>query len=116
MIYLTPREEAGFEPLRQVPSSWDERHGVYHPKEDTMTLSEKCYKAAKDPDSWDVPGLLEDAAGKLARLTVRTRVDDDHLSRLQAMTDDKGETWDLSDNDRAALAWAVELLQVPVED
>lgn len=28
----------------------------------TMTLSDKLRAAAKHPDSWDVPGLLEDAA------------------------------------------------------
>jgi len=27
-----------------------------------MTLSEKLRSAAKSPESWDVPGLLEDAA------------------------------------------------------
>jgi len=32
----------------------------------------------------------------------------EHIERLRAMAaDDKGWTWDLSGNDRAALAWAL---------
>jgi len=32
---------------------------------ETMTLPEKLRSAAKRPDGWDVPGLLEDAACSL---------------------------------------------------
>jgi hypothetical protein len=37
--------------------------------------------------------------------------EDERLSRLEAMAEDDGETWDLSTNDRAALAWAVETIK-----
>lgn len=36
----------------------------------------------------------------------------EHLERLQAMADDSGETWDLSENDQAAIRWALESLAV----
>lgn len=32
---------------------------------------------------------------------------DDHIERLDLMREDKGMTWDLSDNDRTAIGWAV---------
>ena len=31
----------------------------------------------------------------------------DHYSRLKAMLDDNGQTWDLSPNDKKAVAWAI---------
>jgi rRNA maturation endonuclease Nob1 len=37
--------------------------------------------------------------------------EDERLNRLEAMAEDDGETWDLSPNDRAALAWAVETIK-----
>lgn len=40
-----------------------------------------------------------------------TLTDDDHLERLEAMAADGGETWDFSPNDRAALEWAVVMVQ-----
>jgi hypothetical protein len=36
----------------------------------------------------------------------------DHLDRLDAMTDDDQETWDLSSNDVAALRWAAGTLAI----
>lgn len=35
----------------------------------------------------------------------------DMLERIEAMAEDDGDTWDLSDNDRAALAWAARELR-----
>jgi hypothetical protein len=31
----------------------------------------------------------------------------DHYARLASMMSDRGETWDLSDNDRAAIEWGL---------
>jgi len=37
----------------------------------------------------------------------------DHIERLRAMAFDHGETWDLSDNDQAAIRWALFKLTEP---
>jgi hypothetical protein len=34
----------------------------------------------------------------------------EHIERLEAMTQDDGETWDLSDNDKAAIRYALQQL------
>lgn len=35
----------------------------------------------------------------------------DHFDRLAAMSQDNGVKWDLSDDDKAAIAWAVKTMQ-----
>lgn len=37
----------------------------------------------------------------------------EHRERLEAMVEDNGQTWDLSDNDKAAIRWAIETLDRP---
>src|SRR5258708_21140230 len=34
------------------------------------------------------------------------QTEQDHIERLRAMESDHGETWDLSENDQAAIRWA----------
>ncbi len=40
-----------------------------------------------------------------------TMTDEDRLERLEAMAGDTGTTWDFTENDRAALEWAVMMVQ-----
>lgn len=40
----------------------------------------------------------------------------EHKDRLQAMTEDKGDTWDLSPNDVAAIQWALDSLEAALAE
>lgn len=39
-------------------------------------------------------------------------MENENLERLRAMSTDNGQTWDLSDNDQAAIKWALNAISV----
>lgn len=41
---------------------------------------------------------------------IRQQAEREHIERLQAMAEDDGDTWDLSDNDKAAIRFALKEL------
>jgi hypothetical protein len=40
----------------------------------------------------------------------------EHLERVQAMSEDNGQTWDLSRNDQAALRHVLDLIELMAEE
>ena len=48
MIYLTPREEAGFEPMGTVPSGYDPRHGAYYPERSSPMQLHEALEVFRD--------------------------------------------------------------------